>query len=80
MAPELCYDMHFEPGDMQFINNHITYHARTTFEDTKGEGRLLHRLWLSMSNGRVLPESYKILWGTVESGPVRGGIEQNAGV
>jgi hypothetical protein len=80
VAEELCYDMHFEPGDMQFINNHITYHARTTFEDTKGEGRLLHRLWLSMSNGRVLPESYKILWGTVESGPVRGGIEQNAGV
>jgi hypothetical protein len=76
VAEELSYKMHFEPGDMQFINNHITYHARTTFEDNEGEGRLLHRLWLSMSNGRALPESFRILWGDIESGPVRGGIDQ----
>jgi len=76
VAEELSYKMHFQPGDMQFINNHVTYHARTTFEDTEGEGRLLYRLWLSMSNGRALPESFRILWGNIETGPVRGGIEQ----
>jgi hypothetical protein len=74
VAEELCYDMYFEPGDMQFLNNHITYHARTEFSDEAGEGRLLHRIWLSMPNGRALPETYRILWGDIESGTVRGGI------
>ncbi|MBL4722075.1 MAG: TauD/TfdA family dioxygenase [Alphaproteobacteria bacterium] len=77
VAEELCYDMHFAAGDMQFLNNHIMYHARSSFTDEAGEGRLLHRIWLSMSNGRALPESYRILWGNIESGALRGGIAQD---
>ncbi|MGY8960098.1 MAG: TauD/TfdA family dioxygenase [Alphaproteobacteria bacterium] len=80
VAEELCYDMHFEPGDMQFLNNHITYHSRTEFSDAAGEGRLLHRIWLSMPNGRALPETYRVLWGDIESGNIRGGIVQENAV
>ena len=25
--------MSFAPGDIQFVNNHVIYHARSAFED-----------------------------------------------
>lgn len=80
VAEELCYQMHFAPGDMQFLNNHVVYHARSAFEDDDTGGRLLHRIWLSMPNGRALPDSYKILWRNVEAGVLRGGIAQKGEV
>jgi hypothetical protein len=68
----------FEPGDMQLVNNRVIYHARTAFEDDAGGGRvrLLHRLWLSMPNSRALPPGHEVLWGSVEPGAPRGGINQ----
>ena len=69
----------FAPGDMQFINNHVIYHARTAYEDREGTGdqrRLLHRLWLSMPNSRALPADHATLWTNVEAGTRRGGIGQ----
>src|SRR5262249_12437872 len=33
LAEELCFEMSFAPGDIQFVNNHVIYHARSAFED-----------------------------------------------
>ncbi|MBF0278694.1 MAG: TauD/TfdA family dioxygenase [SAR324 cluster bacterium] len=78
-AESLCFEMSFAPGDMQFLNNHVIYHARTAFEDdvSKGtKGRLLLRLWLSMPNSRALPEDHSVLWKNTDGGSLRGGIGQ----
>ncbi|MCK6452297.1 MAG: TauD/TfdA family dioxygenase [Alphaproteobacteria bacterium] len=78
LADELAFDMMFEPGDMQFLNNHVVYHARTAFADDEaaGRARLLHRLWLTMPNNRPLPAGHEVLWGDIEAGRPRGGIGQ----
>jgi Taurine catabolism dioxygenase TauD, TfdA family len=78
LADELSFAMRFEPGDMQFLNNHVIYHARTAFEDDAGTGhvRLLYRLWLAMPNSRALPRGHEVLWGSIEPGALRGGIGQ----
>ena len=80
LAEELSFEMRLEPGDMQLLNNHVVYHARTAFEDdeTTGHVRLLYRLWLSVPNSRALPAGHEVLWGSVEPGAVRGGIGQTA--
>ena len=78
LAEELCYDMTLMPGDLQLLNSHVTYHARTAYEDdvaTK-QDRLLYRLWLSMPNSRALPPGFEVLWGHIEAGALRGGIDQ----
>ena len=79
-AQELCFEMTLDPGDLQLINSHVTYHGRTPFEDdfAAGKSRLLLRLWLSMPNNRPLPEGHEILWRSIEAGQPRGGIQQVA--
>jgi hypothetical protein len=75
LASELCMKFTFQPGDMQFLNNHVIYHARSAYRDDGGsQSRLLHRLWLSMPNSRALPEDHAVLWRNVGAGEVRGGI------
>jgi hypothetical protein len=78
VCEELCYSMELRPGDVQLLNNHVVYHARTTYEDdpTPGRDRFLMRLWLSMPNSRALPEGFDVLWGAIEPGAPRGGIAQ----
>jgi hypothetical protein len=78
LADELSFAMRFEPGDMQLVNNHVIYHARTAFEDDAASGRVrfLYRLWLSMPNSRALPPGHEVLWGSIERGALRGGIGQ----
>ncbi|MBI3515499.1 MAG: TauD/TfdA family dioxygenase [Proteobacteria bacterium] len=80
VAEEQSFGMTLEPGDIQFLNNHVIYHARTPFEDdaTAGQSRLLYRLWLWMPNSRPLPVGHEVLWGRVEPGVRRGGIGQEA--
>lgn len=77
-AQELCFEMTLEPGDLQLINSHVTYHGRTPFEDdaTSGHDRLLLRIWLTMANNRPLPRGHEILWRNIEAGQPRGGILQ----
>lgn len=77
-AQELCFAMHLAPGDIQFLNSHVTYHARDTFEDAPEDGqvRRLLRVWLAMPNSRALPEDHKVLWGETAAGALRGGIGQ----
>ena len=75
LAEEFCMSFTFRPGDMQFLNNHVIYHARTAYEDdADAGGRLLHRLWLSMPNSRALPEDHAVLWRNTGAGEIRGGI------
>ncbi len=81
LADELCFEMTMQPGDMQFINNHVIYHARTAYHDHTDAGfdrrRLLHRLWLAMPNSRALPADHAVLWRDVDAGSLRGGIAQH---
>jgi hypothetical protein len=81
VCEELCYSMDMKPGDLQLLNNHVVYHARTTYEDdpAPGRDRFLMRLWLSMPNSRALPEGFEALWGSIEPGALRGGIAQAVG-
>ena len=53
----------FECGDMQFINNYITLHARGAYEDgsTPMTKRHLLRLWLSVENRRPVSRGFKSL-------------------
>src|SRR5216684_1475616 len=77
-AEELCFEMTLEPGDLQLINSHVTYHGRTPFEDDHGAGmsRLLLRIWLTMANNRPLPQGHEILWRSIDANAPRGGIQQ----
>ena len=76
LANEVSFQMTLQPGDIQLLNNHVVYHARDPFVDDAATGRkrLLMRLWLAMPNSRPLPEDYKVLFGDVEPGALRGGI------
>lgn len=80
VAEEVCFEMRFEPGDMQLLNNHVIYHGRTAFKDdaSAGQDRLLMRLWLSMPDSRALPEDHAVLWSDIRGGRLRGGIAQPA--
>jgi len=80
LARELSFEMTLAPGDIQFLNSHVTYHGRTPFEDdaASGRDRLLMRLWLAMPNSRALPMGQEVLWRNVEAGALRGGIAQMA--
>lgn len=76
LADELAVEMSFAPGDIQFVNNHVIYHARTAFEDNAEAGR--DRLLMAMPNSRVLPAGHEVLWGNIAAGALRGGIGQTA--
>lgn len=56
---ELRLQMHFQPGDMQFINNHIILHAREAYEDHDDPAlkRHLLRVWIGLPDGKRRPLS-----------------------
>ncbi|MGH8664547.1 MAG: TauD/TfdA family dioxygenase [Burkholderiales bacterium] len=76
LSDELALDMAFEPGDIQLLNNHLTYHSRTSFEDyaEPERKRLLLRLWLSVPGSRPLPQGYELMFGRIGAGEIRGGV------
>lgn len=49
LTEEIYIDIDFEPGDISFVNNHVTLHSRTAFEDWPEAERKRHllRLWIS---------------------------------
>jgi hypothetical protein len=67
--PELRLRMHFQEGDMQFINNHAILHAREAFEDYDDPElkRHLLRMWIAFPEGRrrelapILAERYSFV-------------------
>lgn len=81
LSEELALNMDFEPGDIQLLNNHLTYHARTRYDDfeEKEKKRLLLRLWLAVPGSRPLPAGYELLFGSIEGGAVRGGVASKEG-
>lgn len=52
-GPEFRLEMWLQPGDMQFLSNHLILHARTAYEDWPEPARRRHllRLWLSLPDG-----------------------------
>jgi hypothetical protein len=58
--PGLYLDIEFEPGDVQFLNNHYIMHSRSGYEDYPEPERRRHllRLWLACAEGPALPWPY----------------------
>ena len=75
IGDEMCLQMPFEVGDIQFMNQHVTYHGRTQFTDDAATGahRVLMRIWLSAPFSRPLPEGHAVQWGDTSAGALRGG-------
>ncbi len=61
---DLRYDMHLESGDMQFLNNYVTFHSRTEYVDWDEPERKRHllRLWLQFPAGRAHMAKYPVLY------------------
>ena len=74
--PDVAFEMWLEPGDVQIINSHVTLHSRTEFTDHDDPAlkRLLYRLWIAPPDSEQLPECWRDLYRSCESGTVRGGI------
>ncbi len=79
--PEFSYSMMFEPGDLQLLNNHVTLHARTEFEDHEEPDRRRHllRMWLSVPNSRELHPALGFIYRNLQGGTVRGGFPSRSG-
>jgi alpha-ketoglutarate-dependent taurine dioxygenase len=58
--PEIHLDMDLQVGDIQFCNNYVMLHSRTSFEDYPEVERRRHmiRLWLTMDERRPLAEGF----------------------
>ncbi len=82
LADELCMQTRMEPGDIQLLNNHVTYHSRTAIVDHEEteKKRLVYRLWLSTPQSRELPPGYEVLWGPTAAGALRGGVTPPSGL
>ena len=79
--PEFHFCMMFEPGDIQFLNNHVTLHSRTAFEDFEEEDRKRHllRMWLSPPNSRELSPLMGAIYQDQSAGAARGGFPSRTG-
>jgi hypothetical protein len=75
------FSMMFEPGDIQFVNNHVCLHSRTAFEDFEDEDRRRHllRMWLSVPNSRALSPVLSTIFRDQRAGAVRGGFPSRTG-
>lgn len=66
-----------KPGDLLFLNNWVTFHRRTAFEDHPEPEKRRHllRVWLSPPNNRPLDEAFLENYGSVAAGVPRGGMK-----
>jgi len=69
LAHELAFEIRFDPGDIQLINNYAILHGRTGYEDYPDpeHRRSLLRLWLNLPGPRPLPPEFA-------DGPARLGV------
>ena len=60
--PDIMVQFHAAPGEMAFMNNHMTLHARTAFEDHPEPERRRHllRLWLEVPDLRPIPDEMDV--------------------
>lgn len=58
--PGLPIDMHFQPGDVQWLLNYAALHSRTSYSDFQEPERRRHllRLWLKRDVGRPLAPEF----------------------
>lgn len=79
-SDRLCYSMELERGDLQLLNNYVTLHSRTNFEDFDEPDKKRHllRLWLSIPSSQPLPPQWEEYYGDVRPGAVRGGVRGSA--
>lgn len=65
-------------GDILFLNNWVTMHRRTEFEDFEEPERKRHllRVWLSVPNSRPLDPAFRANFGATEAGALRGGMKK----
>lgn len=75
VGEEVCLFAPFEPGAMQFMTQHVTYHGRTPYTNdvANGRSRVLLRVWLSPPFSRLLPDGHAVQWGDTRPGALRGG-------
>jgi hypothetical protein len=73
VAEELCYEAPFSPGDIQMLNQHVSYHGRTAYHDGAEGQRVLLRIWLATPFSRALPDRCAVQWGSTLPGALRGG-------
>jgi len=78
LADDPAFHVRFmqEPGDILLLNNWVTLHRRTAFEDHPEPDRRRHllRLWLAMPNSRPIDPLFRDNYGATEAGAVRGGM------
>jgi hypothetical protein len=74
--PQMQIRMTQQPGDILLLNNWVTLHRRTAFEDWPEPERQRHilRMWLSVPNSRPLDPMFEANYGAVGAGAIRGGI------
>ncbi|MGE4337093.1 MAG: TauD/TfdA family dioxygenase [Pigmentiphaga sp.] len=74
-SEEFHFSTMFQPGDLQFLNNHVILHSRTEFEDYEEPDRRRHllRIWLSVKNSRPLHPVMSPLFKDQSPGAARGG-------
>jgi len=72
MRPEFRLDMEFRAGDIQILNNRVTFHARTAVEDydEPERKRLLWRIWLNARRPRPMAPEFANQLNTGERGGV----------
>jgi hypothetical protein len=60
-SDEFCFDIKLKPGDMEIANNATTFHSRENYQDYEdvNKRRCMLRLWLSLYDGRPLPDEFK---------------------
>lgn len=65
--PELHVTFMQEPGDMLFLNNWITLHRRSEFEDFDDPAKKRHlmRIWLSVPNSRPIHPDFAGNYGAI---------------
>lgn len=70
------FEMHLEPGDLQFLNNHRILHSRTQYEDYEEPARRRHllRLWLALPLAQPLPVQWREAYKDVDPATLRGGF------
>ncbi len=71
-------ELNFSKGMLVAVNNHITLHARTCFDNDETHERCLLRCWLSSEFTRPLPVSFLPLFHSVQAGTLRGGVQPEA--
>ncbi|MCA9071427.1 MAG: TauD/TfdA family dioxygenase [Planctomycetaceae bacterium] len=79
--PDLRYQFRQAPGDILLLNNWVTFHRRSEFEDFEEPEKRRHilRVWLSVPNSRPLDPLFKENFGATEAGAIRGGMRPKSG-